>query len=269
MGQQPLPRRSFGETMRADVWWTQPLLVFLGLSIFIVYSTWAAFQGHELFFWQLPLAILLAGNFWRFAAQLVWAEADLVAGLANFFSGATRSLGAGRISAHLLLLPRRLLQSLLGRSAGMHRRRAAQNLSGANVRFRSSCKTFIATFSISRCCSFSSRLRCLESDVVPIRTDFGIGVGTIVLAINVVLLGGYTFGCHSLRHLVGGFRISFRNRQRAIAPTLRELFQSPPHALGVAQFVLGWVFRSLRAAVFDGHLARLANPLAASDSLKC
>jgi hypothetical protein len=38
---------------------------------------------------------------------------------------------------------------------------------------------------------------------------FGIGVGTIVLAINVVLLGGYTFGCHSLRHLAGGFLDQF------------------------------------------------------------
>jgi hypothetical protein len=35
--------------------------------------------------------------------------------------------------------------------------------------------------------------------------SLGLGIGTIVLAINVVLLGGYTFGCHSLRHLVGGF----------------------------------------------------------------
>ena len=35
---------------------------------------------------------------------------------------------------------------------------------------------------------------------------FGIGAGTIVLAINVVLLSGYTLGCHSLRHLIGGFR---------------------------------------------------------------
>jgi len=33
---------------------------------------------------------------------------------------------------------------------------------------------------------------------------FGMGVGTLVLALNVILLGGYTFGCHSLRHLVGG-----------------------------------------------------------------
>jgi hypothetical protein len=35
-------------------------------------------------------------------------------------------------------------------------------------------------------------------------THFGVGVGTLVLALNVVLLGGYTFGCHSLRHIVGG-----------------------------------------------------------------
>lgn len=35
---------------------------------------------------------------------------------------------------------------------------------------------------------------------------FGIGVGTIVLIVNVCLLAGYTFGCHSLRHVVGGGR---------------------------------------------------------------
>src|SRR4029434_8641112 len=38
---------------------------------------------------------------------------------------------------------------------------------------------------------------------------FGIGVGTIVLAINVVLLSGYTFGSRSLRHLAGGFLDQF------------------------------------------------------------
>ena len=32
----------------------------------------------------------------------------------------------------------------------------------------------------------------------------GVGVGSIVLSINVILLAGYTFGCHSFRHLIGG-----------------------------------------------------------------
>ena len=32
----------------------------------------------------------------------------------------------------------------------------------------------------------------------------GITVGSLLLLLNVVLLSGYTFGCHALRHLVGG-----------------------------------------------------------------
>ena len=34
--------------------------------------------------------------------------------------------------------------------------------------------------------------------------QFGVTVGTLVLALNSALLTGYTFSCHSLRHLVGG-----------------------------------------------------------------
>src|SRR5205814_2255877 len=33
---------------------------------------------------------------------------------------------------------------------------------------------------------------------------FGVGMGTLVMLVNVILLASYTFGCHSLRHLVGG-----------------------------------------------------------------
>ena len=40
-------RRRFGETARRDAWWIQPLVVFLGLSTFLVYATWAAFQGEH------------------------------------------------------------------------------------------------------------------------------------------------------------------------------------------------------------------------------
>ena len=35
--------------------------------------------------------------------------------------------------------------------------------------------------------------------------SFGIGVGTLVLATNVVLLACYTLGCHSMRHIAGGY----------------------------------------------------------------
>ena len=42
----PLPQhRKFRETSRTDGWWVAPVLTFLGLGAFIVYSTLAAWQG--------------------------------------------------------------------------------------------------------------------------------------------------------------------------------------------------------------------------------
>src|SRR5277367_5296092 len=41
----PLQNGGFGRTSRKDNWWIEPLLVFLGFSAFIVYSTWAALQN--------------------------------------------------------------------------------------------------------------------------------------------------------------------------------------------------------------------------------
>ena len=36
-------------------------------------------------------------------------------------------------------------------------------------------------------------------------TEFGIGVGTLVMWVNVIFLAGYTFSCHSCRHVCGGY----------------------------------------------------------------
>jgi hypothetical protein len=34
--------------------------------------------------------------------------------------------------------------------------------------------------------------------------ELGFGVGTLIMFVNATLLGCYTFGCHSFRHLIGG-----------------------------------------------------------------
>ena len=39
--------RHWGETRRRDLWWVQPAVVFVVLGTFIVYATWAAFQGNN------------------------------------------------------------------------------------------------------------------------------------------------------------------------------------------------------------------------------
>ncbi|MBV8552509.1 MAG: succinate dehydrogenase, partial [Acidobacteriaceae bacterium] len=42
----PVHGNRFGSTARRDLWWLPPLLTFLGLGTFVIYSTWAAFQGN-------------------------------------------------------------------------------------------------------------------------------------------------------------------------------------------------------------------------------
>ena len=42
-----LTRRRFAETLRKDLWWLQSLLTFIGLASFVVYATWAAMQGNH------------------------------------------------------------------------------------------------------------------------------------------------------------------------------------------------------------------------------
>src|SRR5215203_3192454 len=109
-----IPRRSFGETMRPDVWWVQPLLVFIGLSIFIVYSTWAAFQGKDYFFGNYVSPFYSPELFGNSPHSLVSAQTSCAAAVASIFAGAFYSLGTRRLPAHLLLLSWRLLQSVLG-----------------------------------------------------------------------------------------------------------------------------------------------------------
>ena len=75
--------------------------------------------------------------------------------------------------------------------------------------FRSSCRTSIATSRTSPCVflfllSYDVWLALWFTNPATGQTEFGIGVGTLVLAVNVVLLTSYTLGCHSMRHWSAG-----------------------------------------------------------------
>ena len=91
---------------------------------------------------------------------------------------------------------------------------------------------------------------------------FGIGVGSLVLVVNVVLLGGYVFGCHAFRHLVGG---TFD--QISEHPVRHKLYDcvsclnAKHQKVGVGKPVLGGILRYLRPPLLDGDLARLENPV--------
>jgi hypothetical protein len=198
----------FGKTSRRDLWWVQPLLTFLGLSLFLVYSTWAAFQG----------------NFYRFGPYLSPFYSPEILGDAThaWFGGWPHWWPSwAPLSAALLILwaPGGFRVTCYYYRGAYYKAFWADPPSCTVGEPR---KTYWGERSFPLILQNVHRyflylalgfLVLLTVDVWRAlwftnpdtgRVQFGIGLGTVVLAINVVLLASYTFGCHSLRHLVGG-----------------------------------------------------------------
>ena len=140
------PQRRFGQTTRPDAWWVQPLFVFLGFSAFIVYSTWAAFQEGNNYWFNGNGADYLSPFyspeiFGTSPHAIFGTAAGLVAGLAaQIFPGLPDFVGAGGFPLHLLLLPWRVLQGVLGRSRSIAPSANRESHFSVNDLSRSSCK---------------------------------------------------------------------------------------------------------------------------------
>ena len=118
----------FGTTTRRDAWWAAPLAVFVGLSAFVVYATWAAFQGEHYTYGPYLSPFYSPELFGDSPHAWFGPKPAALAGLAAVLAGAAHPAVSRPLPLHLLLLPRRLLQGVLGRSAVVRRRRAAQEL---------------------------------------------------------------------------------------------------------------------------------------------
>jgi hypothetical protein len=207
-------RRGFGVTTRRDGWWIKPLLTFAGLSAFIVYSTWAAFQGAHYRFgpylspmyspelfgsehaWFGPKPGWWPGWLpWSPALLILWAPAGFRF-TCYYYRGAYYKAFWADPPACAVSEPRK---SYLGENS------LPLILQNVHRYFMYLAVAFIAVLAWDA-------FEALWFDDGAGGKQFGIGVGTLVLTINVVLLGGYTFGCHSLRHVVGGALDSFRGR---------------------------------------------------------
>src|SRR5687767_5609132 len=203
-----LEQRGFGETLRRDAWWVQNILVIVVFTSFLAYGTWAAFQNanyhsgpylspfyspelwgdspHAMFgpkpgWWPgwLPfspaLLILPFPALFRFTCyyyrgayyKAFWGDPP------SCTVGEPRSSYWGENSFPLIL-------------QNVHR----------YMLFLSMAVLLVLYYDVWKALWFANPQTGGE--------EFGVGVGTLVLATNVVLLSGYLFGCHSMRHIAGG-----------------------------------------------------------------
>src|SRR6201982_3881622 len=200
----PLHDGGFGHTSRRDWWWLTPLLTLLGLSLFIVYATWAALQGHYYRFgpYLSPFyspEILGGGAAW-FGEWPRWWPGWLPASAAILILSAP---GGFRLTCYYYrgAYYKAFWADPPSCTVGEPRKRYLGERSfplimqNVHRYFLYLALVFIVILTIDVCKAL------WFVDPATGGNSFGIGVGTIVLAINVILHIAYKFGFHSLRHL--------------------------------------------------------------------
>ena len=219
----PLRGHRFGSTARRDPWWVSPALVFLGLGTFIAYATWAAFQGANYRFgpylspFYSPELLgdpkhALGGGWpswwpgWATSAALLilWAPAGFRL-TCYYYRGAYYKAFWADPPSCAVSEPRKHYRG---------ERSFPLILQNAHRLFLYLALIFLVILALDVWHAL------WFADPRTGQLEFGIGVGTLVLAANVILLSCYTFGCHSLRHLVGGIldEVS-KSRRRSYAYT--------------------------------------------------
>ncbi len=198
----PLTRAGFGQTSRVDNWWIQPLVIFLGFSTFIVYSTWAAMQGDHYEFgpylspFYSPLIFGASPHAW-FAERPSFIPAWVTAAMLILWApGGFRFTCYYYRGAYYKAFWSDPPSCAVGepRKKYLGERTFPLIIQNIHRYFMYLAVIFIGLL-------LHDVWKAMWFD-----GHFGIGVGTLVLAANVTLLGCYTFGCHSMRHLIGGVK---------------------------------------------------------------
>ncbi|MDH3285032.1 MAG: succinate dehydrogenase [Acidobacteriota bacterium] len=218
MAIKPLPvlgghPEGFAGTMRSDRWWIQPALTVTVLLGFVVYGTWAAFQGEHYY------AAPYLSPFYSPVLLVDEAAAGSAPAWHALF-GSFPSWWPSFVPASpaLFILP---LPGLFRLTCYYYRKAYYRAFTGSppacgvvplakESRSYRGETAWLVFQNLHRFAAVPSLfyLVILFADAVAGFTRhgrIGVGVGSFVLVVNVILLSSYTLGCHSLRHLAGGW----------------------------------------------------------------
>jgi len=253
---QPLPVRRFGETARRDAWWAPSLATFLGLSAFIVYATWAAFQNAHYEFgpylspFYSPLLFGTSPHAWFGGADTpAWWPGALPYSAALLILWAP---GGFRVTCYYYrgAYYKAFWADPTGCSVGEPRKRYLGErwfplvLQNVHRYFLYLALIFLGILSYDV-------WTAMWFATAGGGRQFGIGIGTLVLATNVVMLGGYTLGCHSMPHLAGG------RLDALVRRPVRKLAYDCSSCLNRGH--MRWAWASLFSVMFSDVYVRLCS----------
>lgn len=177
------------QAVPAGSWWTQVLPVIVGLGGFSVYATWRAFEGA--YYWSAPYLspfysplIDAAHHYWR------WSPALLILGGPLGFRATCYYYRKAYYRAFFFDPPACAVPERNRNYCG--ETRFPFILQNIHRYFMYLAVIFLVFLWHDAIAAFF------------FPNGFGIGVGTLVLLVNVILLSLYFCSCHSVRHLFGG-----------------------------------------------------------------
>ena len=213
--------RGFGRTARRDNWWVIPAVVFTILGAFLAYATWAAFQaryytyGPYLSPFYSPELFGDSPHAWFGPKPAIWpswlpfSPALLILPLPGLFRVTCYYYRGAYYKAFWADPP----SCAVGEPRKRYLGEQSFPLILQNVHryflYIALLFLLVLSYDVWKALWFTNPATG--------QVTFGIGVGTLILAVNVTLLGGYTFGCHSLRHLIGGTCDEIGSNARASA----------------------------------------------------
>lgn len=197
-----------GCTRRDDAWWLSPALTVIVLGGFVVYATWAALQGQHYYAepylspFYSPLLLIKPGVAGGAPASHAWIS-GWPEWLPAFVTPAFFILvfpGSFRLTCYYYRKAYYRAFAASPPACGVGPRRPGDYAGETRL---------LRLQNLHRYALYAAVVfvLILTFDAVSAfwRDDrFGVGAGSLVLLLNALLLGGYTFGCHSFRHLVGG-----------------------------------------------------------------
>jgi hypothetical protein len=192
--------RGFGRTSRRDRWWLSPALVALGLTAFGLYALFAAAQGSD---------YLYTGGGAHYLSPFYSPDLESLLGLDPPFSYAFLVLWAPlglRLTCYYYRKAyyRSFLAAPPACAVSGPRRRRFRGEVGFPFVLQNAHRYFFYFATVVLAFLWYDALRAFFFRTADGSLELGVGLGTLVLLGNVVFLSFFTFGCNSLRHLVGG-----------------------------------------------------------------